>query len=77
MNTFKYEQERVVLDKYTIVEQSRTWEVFNWLQYFSLESLQHEFKESGFEITEQYSDVAGKPYDPESPEIAVIANKIF
>ena len=31
-NTFKYQAERVLLDKYTIVEKARTRVVFNWLQ---------------------------------------------
>jgi SAM-dependent methyltransferase len=33
-NTFRYEGEHVVLDKYSIVESERTRTVFNWLQYF-------------------------------------------
>jgi cyclopropane fatty-acyl-phospholipid synthase-like methyltransferase len=77
MNTFKYEREKVVLDKYTIIEKSRTWEVYNWLQYFSLESLKNEFEENGFRIVDQYSDVAGQPYTPNSKEIAAVASKII
>jgi cyclopropane fatty-acyl-phospholipid synthase-like methyltransferase len=76
MNTYRYEKEKVVLDKYTIIEESRTWEVYNWLQYYSLESLREEFEESGLRITEHYSDVAGAPYSSDSTEIAVVARKI-
>lgn len=38
-NTFKYESEKVVLDKYSIIEADRKRVVYNWLQYFSPEDL--------------------------------------
>jgi 2-polyprenyl-3-methyl-5-hydroxy-6-metoxy-1,4-benzoquinol methylase len=75
VNTFKYEKEKVILDKYTIFEESRKRVVYNWLQYFSLDSLKKEFEENGFKVEEVYSGVAGKTFDPESPEIAVVAKK--
>ncbi len=73
-NTFKYEDEKVVLDKYTIIEKDRTRVVYNWLQYFSLEALKQEFDANHFQITNYFSNVAGTPYDPETAEIAVVAN---
>jgi 2-polyprenyl-3-methyl-5-hydroxy-6-metoxy-1,4-benzoquinol methylase len=76
LNTFKYDKDRVVLDKYTIVESDRTRTVYNWLQYFSPEDLEREFVECGFTIEELFSDVAGTPYDPQSNEFAVAAKKI-
>ena len=77
LNTFKYDSERVVLDKYTIVEASRTRIVYNWLQYFSRETLDAEFAECGFAVEKLYSDVAGSPFDPESKECAVVARKLM
>jgi len=76
VNTFKYESEKVVLDKYTIIEASRTRIVYNWLQYFSPEALEREFVECGFAVEKLYSDVAGSPFDSESEEFAVIAKKL-
>ena len=76
LNTFKYEKEKVVLDKYTIVEADRTRTVYNWLQYFSLEELEGEFVECGFKVEGFYSDVAGLPFDSESKEFAVTAQKM-
>ena len=58
--TMKYEEEKVCLDKYTIVESAKRWQVYNWLQYFSLAAVIREFSESGFEITDYYSDVRWK-----------------
>jgi SAM-dependent methyltransferase len=76
LNTFKYNEEKVVLDKYTIIELERTRKVYNWLQYFAPEDLEREFIEAGFSIGGLYSDVAGTPYDRKSNEFAVIANRV-
>ncbi len=75
VNTFKYEAEKVTLDKYIIVEESGTRVVYNWLQAFSQESLRNEFEEQGFKISGFYSDVAGTTFAPESPEFAVVATR--
>jgi hypothetical protein len=75
LNTFKYDEEKVILDKYTIIEEARTQTVYNWLQYFSPESLKKEFEGNGFKIEEYYSDVAGTIFSPESVEFAIVAKK--
>ena len=75
LNTFKYEKEKVVLDKYTIIEAARTRTIYNWLQYFSPEALETEFVESGFSIEKLYSNVAGLPFEQENFEFAVVATK--
>jgi 2-polyprenyl-3-methyl-5-hydroxy-6-metoxy-1,4-benzoquinol methylase len=75
VNIFKYEEEKIILDKYTIIEESRTRVVYNWLQHFSKDSLQDEFTANGFTVEEIYSDVAGTPFSPDSTEIAIVAKK--
>ena len=75
INTFKYENEKVILDKYTIIEEKRKRTVYNWLQYFSEDSLTKEFEENGFRVESLYADVAGKPLSPDSEEIAIVAVK--
>ena len=75
LNTFKYDKEKVVLDKYTIVEPARTRTVYNWLQYFAPEDLEKAFRDAGFQVEGFYADVAGTPYDPSAEEFAVIAKK--
>ena len=75
VNTFKYDREKVILDKYTIIEASRKRVVYNWLQCYSKDSLREEFEESGFKVEAFYSDVAGKAYASESAEIAIVAKK--
>jgi SAM-dependent methyltransferase len=76
LNTFKYHREKVVLDKYTLIEAARTRTVYNWLQYFSSEDLEREFEKAGFAIEKLYSDVAGTTYDSQSDEMAIVAKKI-
>ena len=75
VNTFKYEKEKVTLDKYTIIEESQTRVIYNWLQHFNSESLGKEFEENGFKIEGFYADVAGTSLEPESTEIAIIVKK--
>ncbi|MHC4110864.1 MAG: SAM-dependent methyltransferase [Planctomycetota bacterium] len=76
LNTFKYEREKVVLDKYTIIEAERTRTIYNWFQDFSPETLEREFTECGFAIEKIFSDVAGTPFDSKANEFAVVAKKI-
>jgi cyclopropane fatty-acyl-phospholipid synthase-like methyltransferase len=75
LNTFKYEQEKIVLHKYTIIEAERARTIYNWFQFFSPESLEREFMECGFTIEGFYSDVAGSTFNPESAEFAIVARK--
>lgn len=75
-NTFKYDDEKVILDKYTIIEKSRKRVVCNWLQCFSVDSLKKEFEENGLKIIEIFSDVSGSEYRQDSLEIAVVARTI-
>jgi len=75
LNTFKYDKEKVILDKYTIIEKNRVRIVYNWLQYFSKEALIKELEENNFQAENFYSDVAGNPYNPGSGEMAIIVKK--
>jgi len=75
VNTFKYDKEKVILDKYTIIEESRKRVVYNWLQFYSKVMMSNEFEENGFKVEELYSDVAGKAFTSESTEIAIVAKK--
>jgi len=76
LNTFKYDEECVVLDKYTLVERSGIRTVYNWLQYFSADGLEREFVDAGFAIDAFYADVAGSPFEADGTEFAVVARKV-
>ncbi len=73
LNVLKYEEEQVVLDKYTIVEAGRTRTIYNWLQYYSPGSIGALLSDNGFRVTDLYGDVAGKKFDPDESEFAVVA----
>lgn len=75
INTVKYDDIKVCLDKYTIVEKEQTRVVYNWLQCFSIESIRKEFEENGLILKEYYSSVSGQDYDTDSPEFAVVVTK--
>ncbi len=75
LNTFKYDDVKVVLDQYTIVEAERMRTVYNWLQYFSPESLQGELEKAGFVNCEFLGDVAGAPFDETAAEFAIVGRK--
>jgi hypothetical protein len=73
MNTFKYEAEKVILDKFEIIEKSRTRTVYNWLQCFSRQSVVKEFTDNGLKVRDVYANVAGAPFDAGASEMAIVA----
>ncbi|MCP3966126.1 MAG: methyltransferase domain-containing protein [Lentisphaerae bacterium] len=72
LNVFKYDAEKVVLDKYTIIEESRARTVYNWLQYFNENSISSEISDNSLVIKELYSDVAGTEYCIDNDEMALV-----
>jgi len=76
LNTFKYDREKVVLDKYTIIEANRTRTIYNWFQYFSHNALKEEFEDCGFAVRKLYSDVAGSAFNSKSKDFAIVAKKL-
>lgn len=75
LNTFRYEAEKVVLDKYTIIEAARSRVIYNWLQYFDRDVLGNEFEGADLVVEEFLADVAGASFASESDEFAIIARK--
>jgi SAM-dependent methyltransferase len=75
-NTFKYDAESLLLDKFTIIEQSKTRQNFNWFKCFDRETIALELQQHGFKVIDYFSNVAGDSYDTKSAEIALVAKKI-
>lgn len=73
LNTFKYDEEKVVLDKHTIIQENETKVIYNWLKHYSVEELTKELEEIGLEVEEVFSNVAGDDYTEDAMEICVIA----
>ncbi|OGO10163.1 MAG: SAM-dependent methyltransferase [Chloroflexi bacterium RBG_13_60_9] len=74
LTSFKYDDARVTLDKYTIVEKDRTRTIYNWLQYFDRESIAAELAGSGLMVGEYLANVAGDAFDAGGDEFAVVAH---
>ncbi len=75
VSRFVYPGDAATLDKHTIVESKRTRTIFNWIQYFTPESLASELSESGLRAESVLGDVTGRPFEPESPQFAVVARR--
>ena len=74
LNVFKYEDCRLLLDKYTIVERDRTCQVFDWFQCFTTGEIEEELRAGGLRLLEVRGDVAGAEFDAAGTEFAVVAS---
>jgi len=48
--THRYEKENVSLDRFTVFEENKIWEIFNWFKYFEEIELKQELYDNGFRI---------------------------
>jgi SAM-dependent methyltransferase len=71
-NIYKYEDEKVVLEKNTVIEKGRILTIHNYLKCFELEEILRELSDQGFRTIEYYSDVAGAEYKKDSRETALV-----
>jgi hypothetical protein len=75
LNTFKYDDEKVTLDQYTLIEINRTRKIYNWLQHFDRESIKNEFAACGLKIEQYLGNVAGDEFDADGEVFAVVAKR--
>lgn len=73
--SFKYAAERLLLEKFVVVEPARTRESYNWIQCHDVDGLRAEFARAGLAVTETWGDLAGKAFDAAATEFAVVARK--
>ena len=71
---FIYPEEHLSLDRFIIVEPNETWQVFNWFQYFTPESLQAELTAAGFVVDQMVAGLTGETMKDDSDLIGVIAS---
>lgn len=62
-NAYQYEDASVSLDHFAIVEEKGIWEVYNWMQYFTPESIEAELRANGFEMIEIVSGFGAEEAD--------------
>jgi cyclopropane fatty-acyl-phospholipid synthase-like methyltransferase len=75
LNTFRYADEKLILDKYAIYDKKGMRLVYNWLQCFNEQTIRKEFEENSLVITDFYSNVSGDSFSAESGEFAIVARK--
>lgn len=73
LRTFIYETDRIVLDKYLIVEPDRTTTVYNWLQYYDVATLTAEVERAGLQVRDVFGDLAGAELPAAESEICLVA----
>jgi len=57
-----------------IIEPTETWQIFNWFQYFTPESLEAELSSAGFSVDKMCGDLTGEPLKVDGDFIGVVAN---
>jgi SAM-dependent methyltransferase len=75
VNRFKYPDDLVTLEKYTIIQPTRQWTVYNWLQYYTPAALHRLITANGMRIDEMFADVSGAEFDPGADEFALVIRK--
>ena len=73
--TWLYRDQMVSLDHYAIVEPSTSWEILNWMQYFSTERVVQELEGAGLAVCSLTGSLSGDALTKSSNEIGVIAEK--
>ena len=68
-----YQDQYLALDRYIIVEPETTWQIYNWFQHFSPQTIEEELRESGFAVVEMAGDLTGKSLTEDSDLIGIIA----
>ncbi len=71
--TFVYEDQALLLDKYDIIEATRSRSIYNWLQHFDTASTTAELEDSGLAVESLHGDMAGAEYVVDPREFCVVA----
>ena len=71
--TFVYAPERLIAEKYTIVEAHRTFEVLVWSQCYTVATLSELFGAHGLLVEDVFGDLSGTALTDESLRIAAVA----
>ena len=75
LRTLKYAEEKVILDRYWIVEEARSRTFLNWLQYFSASELEAEVGAAGLVVADLLADIGGSPFDAQASEFAAVVRR--
>jgi SAM-dependent methyltransferase len=71
-NIFKYTNEKIILEKNTVIEKNSRFTIYNYLKCFELDEILHELSDNGFRTTEYFSDISGTLYEKKSGNFALV-----
>jgi SAM-dependent methyltransferase len=71
--SFVYPEQDLALDRYVIIEPNESWQIYNWFQHFSAESIAAELRECGFNVVTMAGDLTGAPLNENSDLIGIVA----
>lgn len=72
--SFVYDEQKLALDRYVIVEPGETWQIYNWFQHHTPEMLEAELQAAGFAVSSMKGDLTGAELVPDGDYIGVIAS---
>ena len=75
LSTFKYDDDCLAVDKYTVIEEIHSFEILTWRQCYSIQSLKALFETHGLNISEVHADLAGSIFSEDAPRITVVAGR--
>lgn len=70
-NVYKYDDEKVILEKNAVIEENSILTIHNYLKCFELDEIVQELSSQDFQTVEYFSDVAGTEYTKDSRGIAL------
>lgn len=70
-----YEDEWLSLDRFLVIEPHETWQIFNWVQYYTPESAAAELGGAGLMVSAVTGGLNGEPLEDDSKLIGIIAEK--
>lgn len=73
--SFLYPEASIGLERYLVVRPEETFEICNWMQYYTPQSLAAELAAAGFRASEALDFVTGAPWQPAASAFAVIAER--
>jgi SAM-dependent methyltransferase len=75
VDTFKYDDERLLLERYVITKGGQARVFWNWTQCLTPEQVRAELAAAGFGAIDLVGDLTGAPFSEESPVFAVLARR--
>lgn len=74
--TFKYQEEKTVLMKFSVIEENGSRLFYNYLKSFNKKNLTEEFIKNGFDNFEFFANVKGDSFSEDQDTICMVCEKI-